>query len=456
MELERSVYQELIKWKKNKNSKAILLKGVRQCGKTYIVRKFAKEQYEFFIEINFITDKNAITIFNGDLDSKTILTNISALKLNSAIIPNKTLVFLDEIQECPRAIAALKFLAEDKEIDYVASGSLLCLTYKNVPSFPTGYIKEITMYPLSFKEFAIASGLSDKVLNHVRECFIDLKAVNTTVNDSLLSLFRTYLIVGGMPDAVSSFLESRNFDDVIEIQKELYNEYNHDIIKYAEKSKEKIRDIYQRVPSVLSSGGRRFLLSEINSNARYERYESGFRWLYDSGTVLPCFNVKEPMIPLGINAERNLQKLFLSDIGILSALTIKGAQLDILSGEINANLGYLFENVVAQELVSCGYDLYYYNQKTIGEIDFIIQDGMDVIPIEVKSGKDYKKHNALNKLISVSNYKIKKSYVLCHSNIEKTDNIIYLPWYMTAFMERTKIDKPIAIQNLENLDSYLD
>ncbi len=456
MELERSVYQELIKWKKNKNSKAILLKGVRQCGKTYIVRKFAKEQYEFFIEINFITDKNAITIFNGDLDSKTILTNISALKLNSAIIPNKTLVFLDEIQECPRAIAALKFLAEDKEIDCVASGSLLGLTYKNVPSFPTGYIKEITMYPLSFKEFAIASGLSDKVLNHVKECFIDLKAVNTTVNDSLLSLFRTYLIVGGMPDAVSSFLESRNFDDVIEIQKELYNEYNHDIIKYAEKSKEKIRDIYQRVPSVLSSGGRRFLLSEINSNARYERYESGFRWLYDSGTVLPCFNVKEPMIPLEINAERNLQKLFLSDIGILSALTIKGAQLDILSGEINANLGYLFENVVAQELVSCGYDLYYYNQKTIGEIDFIIQDGMDVIPIEVKSGKDYKKHNALNKLISSSNYKIKKSYVLCHSNIEKTDNIIYLPWYMTAFMERTKIDKPITIQNLENLDSYLD
>ena len=455
MDLKRTITAELKRWKEDKRNKALLIKGVRQCGKTYIVRKFAKEEYESFIEINFITDSEAKTVFSGSLDSETILTNLSALKLNTTVIPHKTLLFLDEIQECERAIAALKFLAQDEKIDCIASGSLLGLSYKDIPSYPTGYIKEITMYPLSFKEFADVSGLSERVMNHLKDCFSSLVPVNPPVHESLLSLFRTYIIVGGMPDAVSAFLERRNFEEIIEIQKSLFNEYNHDIIKYADKNKEKIRDIYQRVPSVLASGGRRFLLSEINSNARYERYESGFRWLYDSGTVIPCFNVREPLIPLEINSERNLQKLFMSDIGILSALTIKGAQLELLKGEINANLGYVFENVIAQELVSGGHDLYYYNQKTIGEVDFIIQKGTEIIPIEVKSGKDYRRHNALNKLISVDNYKINKAYVLSMGNVEKDDKVINLPWYMTMFLEIQKLEEPIVINSLDKLDEYI-
>lgn len=455
MELERRIYEELTAWSQLKEKKAILLYGVRQCGKTHIVRKLGKEKYKSFIEINFIDSPEFRKVFEGDLSADAIITGISAMKTGVNFTDGETLLFLDEIQECPNAITALKFLAFDRRFDCIASGSLLGLTYRKLKSFPVGYVDEKRMYPLTFREFASASGLAESVLSYLEECFTEQKKVSQAVHSAMLNLFRTYLLAGGMPEVVSSFLENRNFENTAQMQEALHRQYTHDIIKYADKDENKIRQLYLQVPSSLSSGGVRFMLSEISRNARYERYESGFQWLYDSGTVLPCFNVKEPAVPLKTNADMKLQKLFLSDTGLLCSLTIRKAYFDLLQGNDSANLGFIFENIIAQELTASGIDLFYYNRKGIGEIDFLIQDGLEIIPVEVKSGKYFKNHQALNNLMAIKNYPISKAYVLSSGNIEREGNIINLPWYMTMFLNLRKSSEHVDMSYLDNLENLI-
>lgn len=455
MELERKIYRELENWSLLQEKKAVLIYGVRQCGKTHIVRKLGKEKYNAFIEINFIDSPEFKKVFDEDISADAIITGISAMRSGVSFTAGKTLLFLDEIQECPNALTALKFLAFDRRFDCIASGSLLGITYKKLKSFPVGYVEEKRMYPLSFREFAAASGLAETVISYLEECFDEKKKVSDAVHSAMLNLFRTYLLVGGMPEVVSEFLENRNFENTAQLQEALHRQYTHDIIKYADRDENRIRQLYLQVPSSLSSGGVRFMLSEISRNARYERYESGFQWLYDSGTVLPCFNVKEPAVPLETNADRKLQKLFLSDTGILCSLTVKNAYFDLLSGSENANLGFIFENLIAQEFTASGIDLFYYNRKGIGEIDFLIQDGLEIIPVEVKSGKHFRNHQALNNLMAIKNYPINKAYVLSGGNIEKDGNIINLPWYMTMFIDVKKPSGHVDMSYLDNLESKI-
>ena len=455
MELEREIYRELENWSLLQEKKAILIYGVRQCGKTHIVRKLGKEKYNAFIEINFIDSPEFKKVFEEDISADAIITGISAMRSGVNFTAGKTLLFLDEIQECPNALTALKFLAFDRRFDCIASGSLLGITYKKLKSFPVGYVEEKRMYPLSFREFATASGLAGTVISYLEECFNEQKKVLDAVHSAMLNLFRTYLLVGGMPEVVSEFLENRNFENTAQLQEALHRQYTHDIIKYADRDENRIRQLYLQVPSSLSSGGVRFMLSEISRNARYERYESGFQWLYDSGTVLPCFSVKEPAVHLETNADRKLQKLFLSDTGILCSITVKNAYFDLLSGSENANPGFIFENIIAQELTASGIDLFYYNRKGIGEIDFLIQDGLEIIPVEVKSGKYFKNHQALNNLMAIKNYPISKAYVLSSGNIEREGNIINLPWYMTMFLNLRKSSEHVDMSYLDNLENLI-
>lgn len=455
MELERKIYRELENWSLLQEKKAVLIYGVRQCGKTHIVRKLGKEKYNAFIEINFIDSPEFKKVFDEDISADAIITGISAMRSGVSFTAGKTLLFLDEIQECPNALTALKFLAFDRRFDCIASGSLLGITYKKLKSFPVGYVEEKRMYPLSFREFAAASGLAETVISYLEECFDEKKKVSDAVHSAMLNLFRTYLLVGGMPEVVSEFLENRNFENTAQLQEALHRQYTHDIIKYADRDENRIRQLYLQIPSSLSSGGVRFMLSEISRNARYERYESGFQWLYDSGTVLPCFNVKEPAIPLETNADRKLQKLFLSDTGILCSLTVKNAYFDLLSDSENANLGFIFENLIAQEFTASGIDLFYYNRKGIGEVDFLMQDGLEIIPVEVKSGKYFRNHQALNNLMAIKNYPINKAYVLSGGNIEKDGNIINLPWYMTMFIDVKKPSGHVDMSYLDNLESKI-
>lgn len=445
MDMERTAYKNLLEWKAKRPNlaKAFMLKGPRQPGKTWLIRKFGKENYKSVVEINFHTDPAFRDIFSGSLSPDDIIMNISAQQLDAEFIPGNTLLFLDEIQECDRAYAALKPLAQDKRFDTIASGSLLGLGYKvSSASYPVGYVQEHILRPLSFLEFIKALGIQQNVVDHLRQCMESKKEVNRSIHERLLSLWRTYVVVGGMPDAVRTFIETRTLGPVVEIQKTLHHDYELDVMKYQ---------------ITLASGSRRFMLSEIDKNARYERYESGFAWLFDSGTVLPCLNVTEPVIPFEVNRERTLQKLFLSDVGMLCAQTLGGSQFELLSGQGNINPGYIWESAIAQELTAAGHEkLFYFDKKSVGEVDFLVCDGSGAVPIEVKSGKDWKRHKALDRLLATRAWQIGKAYVLSQGNVENDGPVTNLPWYMSMFLAPADLDTAIDFPDLSQIGDQLN
>lgn len=445
MDMERTAYKNLLEWKAKRPNlaKAFMLKGPRQPGKTWLIRKFGKENYKSVVEINFHTDPAFRDIFSGSLSPDDIIMNISAQQLDAEFIPGNTLLFLDEIQECDRAYAALKPLAQDKRFDTIASGSLLGLGYKvSSASYPVGYVQEHILRPLSFLEFIKALGIQQNVVDHLRQCMESKKEVNRSIHERLLSLWRTYVVVGGMPDAVRTFIETRTLGPVVEIQKTLHHDYELDVMKYQ---------------ITLASGSRRFMLSEIDKNARYERYESGFAWLFDSGTVLPCLNVTELVIPFEVNRERTLQKLFLSDVGMLCAQTLGGSQFELLSGQGNINPGYIWESAIAQELTAAGHEkLFYFDKKSVGEVDFLVCDGSGAVPIEVKSGKDWKRHKALDRLLATSTWQIGKAYVLSQGNVESDGPVTNLPWYMSMFLAPADLDTAIDFPDLSQIGDQLN
>lgn len=460
MDIERKAYKNLLEWKSKRPNlaKAFMLKGPRQSGKTWLIRKFGKENYKSVVEINFHTDPASRDIFSGSLSPDDIIMNISAQQLDAEFIPGNTLLFLDEIQECDRAYAALKPLAQDKRFDTIASGSLLGLGYKvSSASYPVGYVQEHILRPLSFLEFIKAMGIQQNVVDHLRQCMESKKEVNRPIHERLLSLWRTYVVVGGMPDAVRTFIETRTLGPVVEIQKTLHHDYELDVMKYANKNDvAKIKAIYDKIPITLASGSRRFMLSEIDKNARYERYESGFAWLFDSGTVLPCLNVTEPVIPFEVNRERTLQKLFLSDVGMLCAQTLSGSQFELLSGQGNINPGYIWESAIAQELTAAGHEkLFYFDKKSVGEVDFLVCDGSGAVPIEVKSGKDWKRHKALDRLLETRAWQIGKAYVLSQGNVESDGPVTNLPWYMSMFLAPADLDTVVGFPDLSQLGDQL-
>lgn len=460
MDIERTAYKNLLEWKSKRPNlaKAFMLKGPRQSGKTWLIRKFGKDNYKSVVEINFHTDPASRDIFSGSLSPDDIIMNISAQQLDAEFIPGNTLLFLDEIQECDRAYAALKPLAQDKRFDTIASGSLLGLGYKvSSASYPVGYVQERILRPLSFLEFIKAMGIQQNVVDHLRQCMESKKEVNRPIHERLLSLWRTYVVVGGMPDAVRTFIETRTLGPVVEIQKTLHHDYELDVMKYANKNDvAKIKAIYDKIPITLASGSRRFMLSEIDKNARYERYESGFAWLFDSGTVLPCLNVTEPVIPFEVNRERTLQKLFLSDVGMLCAQTLGGSQFELLSGQGNINPGYIWESAIAQELTAAGHEkLFYFDKKSVGEVDFLVCDGSGTVPIEVKSGKDWKRHKALDRLLETRAWQIGKAYVLSQGNVESDGPVTNLPWYMSMFLAPADLDTAVDFPDLSQLGDQL-
>ena len=449
MELSRSIYGQMLSWKKNPERKALMITGARQTGKTYIIRKFGYENYESFIEINFLRDSGARLLFSGKLDAPTLLNNISVFS-RKPVIKGKTLIFFDEIQECPEARTAIKFLIDDGSADYVESGSLLGVFLNKIRSMPVGYETELRMYPLSLMEFFTANGISEEIIGYLRTCFSEKRPVSDSVHNDLMTLTRLYLITGGMPEAVSAYVTTRTLIEVFNIQKDILRQYFDDITKYSSTVSEagRIRSIFERIPSMLNSQGRRFKLSEIDKNARYERYLSGFNWLYDSGIALPSFNLTEPVFPLRMKEKRNLQKLYLCDTGLLCSYLLPEAQTMILNSSNPFNMGRILENFVADELTSKNFDLYYYDSKSNGEVDFVISSGEAVIPLEVKSGNDYRKHSSLDKMLLNDEWKLNRAYVICPGNIEERGKITYIPWYMTMFIE-----KPVQTINV-NLPDF--
>lgn len=444
--LYRKGYERLIEWKNQSDKKALCVVGARQIGKTTLIRAFGQEQYDYFVELNFITEPDAVNIFNGSLDADTIITNLTAYT-RQPMEPGHTLVLLDEIQACPNARTAIKFLVEDGRFDYIESGSLLGVRHKEVRSYPVGFEEIYRMYPMDFEEFLLANGVQTSTIEHIHDCFVSKTAVSEAIHQTLCKLFFSYIVVGGMPDIVQTYVNTHDIGKVVARQRDIIELYRLDISQYAVgNDKIKIRAIYDSIPAQLNEKNRRFVLKDIDSNGRQMRYSNSFLWLADAGVALPCYNVTEPQPPLKLNEKHSLFKLFMGDTGLLCASCMENVQFSILNGDLEVNMGSILENVIAQQLKSNGFELTYFDAKKYGEVDFAVQNGMSVDLVEVKSGSDYKRHAALNKVKSVEVWIFGKTCVLCRGNVEQDDDILYLPWYMVMFLQPDQLPRNMKFE----------
>lgn len=435
----RKAKSKLINWKITSN-KALLVTGARQVGKTYIIREFLKEEFgeDNFIEFNLIENELAKTTIENSSNSEDLLFRLSALT-NKNMIKGKTIIFLDEVQVCSNIITAIKFLVEDGSFRYILSGSLFGTELKDIKSIPVGYMDSFQMYPLDFEEFLIANGLNTNVLDRLKTNFEKLTRVDKIVHSKLIDMFHLYLIVGGMPSVVKKYLETNNLKDVVEEQNNINRFYRQDISKYDENNNLYIKDIFDLIPSELNNQNKRFIMKNLNENIKFNRYENSFLWLKDAGVALPVYCADEPKTPLILSKSRNLFKLFHCDVGLLASMYMdNNLQIKILNKDKDINFGSIYENAIAEELVSKGFDLYYYKNNKVGEIDFLIENKGVVIPLEIKSGKNYKRHNALDNLL-VDSVDIPKAYIFSNNNIEVDGNKVYLPIYMIMFFEKDQI-----------------
>lgn len=434
--------------------RALLVTGARQVGKTFSIRKVGRECFENFVEINFIEQPDAVDLFNGHNGAKDLLMRLSIFT-HKNLVPGKTLVFFDEVQECKEIVTAIKFLVDEGSYKYVMSGSLLGVELNDLRSIPVGYIDELMMYPLDFMEFVEAIGIGDDVLDYLHNCYKNRQAVDKFIHKQMLEAIRLYLIIGGMPSAVQNYIDTNNLRKVFEVQRGIIRTYKRDITKYDLEHKLQIEEIYDLIPSELNAKNKRFILKELNEKARFTKYENSFLWLKNAGVAIPAYNIEEPLLPLLLNKQRSLFKLFINDVGLLAAMYGGNIQVRLLGKDSNVNFGAVYENFVAQELNAHGFavenSLYYFNSKKQGELDFVVEYNGNVLPIEVKSGKDYERHRALANVIDNKAYGIPLAHVYCQDNLQVKGNIVYFPVYMLMFFEQNQIEDGIIKFDLKGL-----
>ena len=431
--LKRKIVNDLIQWKRESTNKALLIKGARQVGKTTVVRQFAKENYKNFIEINFEQMPLAKQAFDGNLDARTILVNLSVMGFGP-LEPGKTLIFFDEIQSCPNARTAIKFLVEDGTYDYIESGSLLDINYKDVSSYPVGFEHELNMYPLDFEEFLWACNIGEDVISLLRKCYGDISPVPVFLHKQIMERYRQYLIVGGMPEVVTTYLANEDFNKTITNQKDILSGYRNDISKYAGKDQMLVKSVFDAIPGQLSKQDKRFILASIEENASRRKYGAPTQWLVDAGIAYYSFNVNAFELPFPSHENLRLYKLFFVDSGLMCAMMLGNIQAKVLTGDILVNEGALSENYIAGEFVKHGISLNYYDRKSRHELDFVFPEGDRISILEIKSGKDYKKHVSLDMARSLFPDKIGRMIVMSDNNVEIENGIQYLPFYMSMFI----------------------
>ena len=434
-----------------RTDKALLVTGARQTGKSFSIRQFGKSHFEHFVEINFIEQPDAAEALKGAKNSQDIIVRLSLLT-NIDLVPGKTLIFFDEVQECPEIVTAIKFLVDEGSYRYILSGSLLGIELKDLRSEPVGYMDVKDMYPLDIEEFFQAMGVSEQVMERLRTAYEQKQPVDDFVHKKIMELFRLYLIVGGMPAAVQKYLDTNNLKDVMMEQQAIIRLYKRDISKYDKDHKLYIDEIFDLIPSELNAKNKRFILKDLNENLKFPRYENSFLWLKNAGVALPTYNVEEPVVPLKLSRSRNLFKLFQSDIGLLACQYAEGIQLRIINDEKSINFGSIYENVVAQELNAHGFNLYYFNSKKQGELDFVIEKNGHTLPIEVKSGKDYQRHNALNNVMGNADYEIPQALVFCNENVSIDNNVCYVPIYMVCFLKKETLGDITYAVNIKGIN----
>ncbi len=452
--LKRKAEYILNNWKHSND--ALLITGARQVGKSYLIREFGKANFKHFIEINLYEQKEFIPVLEKSKNAKDLLFRVSAFTTEE-MVPNETLIFFDEIQYAKNCdlITLVKFLVEDSQFRYIFSGSMLGVELNNIASWPTGYMRELRMYPLDFEEFLWSVGLKEEVIKYLNDCFLNESEVDSIIHERILDAFYKYLLIGGMPEAVQIFITTNDLKKVNDVQDKIDQFYKKDVVQYANREeKVHLETIYNTIPTELNSKNKRFSLKEIGRGYQIKDIQDDFMWLKKAGVALPTFNISEPKIPLEFSANNRLVKLFHSDVGVLSKLLMEtDVHLKLLSKEKDINYGAIFENVAAQELSAHGFDnLYYFNSKKQGEVDFVIEYKGEVLPIEVKSGKDYKIHSALDNLLANENYDIKEAYILCNGNIERKGKRLYLPIYMLMFIKKAESLKAKITLNLSSLE----
>lgn len=437
--LKRKAYQKLLEWKNAHHHNCLMVQGARQVGKTYLVREFGKKEYKSFVEINFIKNPELKLIFNDNLDPETIYKKMTAMINGVNLIKGNTLIFLDEIQACGNARTALKFLAEDGRFDVITSGSLLGLTYgedddenTEAPlSVPTGYETFLMMYSLDFEEFLWAEGYENSI-PYLKEFFDKKEKVPSVLNDKFETLFREYMVVGGMPEVVSDYVENHDFTRVSAIQEKILENYRFDIAKHAKGTEKiKVRKCYDAIPKQLAKELTKFQYSTVEKGQTSKKYGGSVQWLKDSNLVNPCYNIHEPYLPLIANAYDEQFKLYINDTGLLCAMYGFEVKKAILENTIKGNAkGGIYENIIAEMLVKKGHKLYYYKPDDSNELEFLIEKNASVIPIEVKAGNTATK--SLNRFIE--SYKPFIAYKLIDGNVGVDGVRLTLPHYMVMFI----------------------
>lgn len=432
MELKRKCENDIKDWCRN-SKKALLVKGARQVGKTHLIRRVLEEEGCDFFELNLIKTPEAISILKqaGTADELMIgLSSIGGQRLQKG----KTVIFIDEVQKYKEMVTKIKFLVEDGSFKYVLSGSLLGIELTGIESAPVGYLTTIEMFPLDFEEFLQITEISKEVIDSLRRSFAERRPVMDAVNDKMLSLFKRYLVVGGMPEAVSVFAETKNVKDVITTHQDIRALYKLDFTQYETDDKKlMITGAYDLIPSELLKQNKRFVITDLKKGLHYERIENTFLWLYNAGVAIPSFNSTEPRLPLKLNEKQSLFKLYSSDVGMLTSEYGMSTKRMLISNDSSLNAGGIYENAVAQQLKASGFEIYYYNSNRLGELDFVIDYNNSSTPIEVKSGKDYDKHSALDNCLKNAEYKMKEGFVLADCNIQTKGKVTYLPIYMVMF-----------------------
>lgn len=436
--LERKISKLIEDYLIHEDKKILCIDGARQIGKTFIIREYATKYYKNYIELNMANDFLGEKLFE---DVKTIdefYVAVSAHNGNKMDSKENTIIFIDEIQIYPELLTLLKPLKEDNKYKYIVSGSQLGLALHKTTLIPIGSIKEVKMYPLDFEEFLIANNVGETLLNYLKNCFDKKETVKKEIHEKILSLFKTYLYVGGLPEPINKYLESKNVFKVREAQDDVITFYKEDIIKYDKEHKLKIQRIYDMLLSTIDNKVNRIRFNKIEDEkfSKYENYIDSFEYLIYSGVSNETTAISEPKFPLGLSVKKNLIKLYYNDVGLLTNFLYKYNVNAIFKDESKVNLGSVYETVIAQELKAHNHDLYYYDRKNVGEVDFLLNDydSLSIIPLEIKSGKDFLSFKALPKLIENENYLIKKGYVLSNDNkVFEKDNIIYLPIYMIMF-----------------------
>ena len=440
--LFRKISSDIEEYLKSGNDKILLIEGARQIGKSFTIREVGKRLYAHYIELNFVEDDEGSQLFKNIHTAEEFYFRLSALSGVELGSYADTLIFLDEIQHYPQYLTLLKFFREEHRYHFIASGSLLGIALRRTTSIPVGSMIRRRMVQLDFEEWLIANGFGEAAIQHLKECYDKRESVSEEMHRYLLSLFQRYLLVGGLPEVVNVYLRSHNIARVREEQEAIMDLYKEDAAKYEEESEKKlhVQRIYDMISSQMENKKKRVVAKNIRGKKgdRYDNYTEEFEYLVSSGIAMEVKAISNPHYPLSESVHKNLLKLYHNDVGLLTAKLYKLSIKSVLETESSVNLGSVYENVVAQELLAHGHSLFYYDNKAKGEVDYIVDDSEHcrVMPIEVKSGKDYRVHSALSAMLSNSEYRIDQAVVLSNAReIVLKNNVLYLPVYFVMFMK---------------------